>query len=118
MPIEASAVASAVVREISDVLSAVQPAPPELSQLAGRAMLNLNVALQDASGAPGDARWRTAYDALAVFLDRSLAHCGGRIPCKSFERLSNFLGENADLSPSSSHGAEPPHQALAHAHGW
>ena len=117
MPIEVSAVASAVVREVYDVLSAVETAPPELSQLAGRAMLNLNVALHEASGAPGDARWRTAYDALAAFLDRSLFHAGGRVGCESFDRLSKFLGENADLSQDSARETEPLRRALVHAHG-
>jgi len=118
---EASAFESAhshsVVRDVYDVLSAAAPASPDLTPLAARAIETLDTALREAAGSPTDGRWRAAYYALAAFLECYARESRMTSNPESFERLGNFLAENADLVLDSAEKPVPFPRALAHAHG-
>ncbi len=113
---EISTVSASVVGDVYDVLAVVEPASPELSGLAGRAIESLDAALREAAGVPADVRWRIAYDALTAFVDAYARYSRSAGDLESFERLSNFLVENADLLRVSADEPEPLQRALALAH--
>lgn len=111
------AMSASVLGDVYDVLAAMKPASPELSPLARRAIESMDVALREAAGVPADIRWRIAYGALADFVDLCAREGFGIRDSDSFERLSTFLAENADLLATSADEAQPLHQVFEHARG-
>ncbi len=115
---EVSSISYSVVQDVYDVLGAAEPASPELPPLAARAVVSLNLALREAAGSPADERWRVAYDALAAFLDCYARQSRLTSDSDSFDRLSNFLVENADLVSVSAEKPPAFPRTLAHARRW
>ena len=114
---EVSYISSSVVDDVREVVAAAEPASPELSLLAARAIESLEIALQEAAGSPADGRWLVAYEMLAAFVDRYAQYSHGTGAPNSFGRLSGFLAENADLSQNGTERTQPFSPTLAHAHG-